>query len=121
MNKKSINFETLKPDNIYETLFDKKEQQEQDKTKRIKQLFNYYPQDSINDDEFNRNEFDPPSEFSSKTSSFICKCTQLKFELDCEPIFAQMALYDLKNRKKISESFHFDLNSEHIKYMLRAH
>jgi hypothetical protein len=61
LNKKSINFETLKPDNIYETLFDKKDQQqEQDKTKRIKQLFNYYPQDSINDDEFNRNVFDPP-------------------------------------------------------------
>jgi hypothetical protein len=60
--KESINFETLKPDNIYETLlFNKKDQQqEQDKTKRIKQLFNYYPQDSINDDEFNRNVFDPP-------------------------------------------------------------
>ena len=129
ISRKSVNFENLKSDRINESIIEKKridveyQQQHGGTTKRMKQLFNYYQdiQSECFEEEFNRTEFDAPNEFSSKTCTFLCKCTQLKFELDCEPIFAQMALYDLKNRKKISETFHFDLNSEHVKYMLRAH
>jgi hypothetical protein len=32
-----------------------------------------------------------------------------------------MALYDAKERKKISENFYFDLNPENMKQMLRQH
>jgi hypothetical protein len=32
-----------------------------------------------------------------------------------------MALYDAKEKKKISENFYFDLNSDSIKHMLATH
>jgi dedicator of cytokinesis protein 6/7/8 len=38
-----------------------------------------------------------------------------------EPIFASMALYDAKEKKKVSENFYFDMNSENIKQMLSSH
>uniref|UniRef100_A0A8C7Z2D4 Dedicator of cytokinesis 8 n=1 Tax=Oryzias sinensis TaxID=183150 RepID=A0A8C7Z2D4_9TELE len=38
-----------------------------------------------------------------------------------EPIFATMALYDLKEKKKISENFYCDLNSEQFKHFLKPH
>lgn len=52
---------------------------------------------------------------------FLIKCLQLKLELEVEPIFASMAIYDAKERKKISENFYFDMNSENIKRMLTSH
>lgn len=52
---------------------------------------------------------------------FLVKCLQLKLELEVEPIFASMAIYDAKERKKISENFYFDMNSENIKRMLTSH
>uniref|UniRef100_A0AAY5EFB3 Dedicator of cytokinesis 8 n=1 Tax=Electrophorus electricus TaxID=8005 RepID=A0AAY5EFB3_ELEEL len=45
----------------------------------------------------------------------------LRFEIEIEPIFATMALYDLKEKKKISENFHCDLNSDQMKSFLRGH
>ncbi|KAM4039640.1 dedicator of cytokinesis protein 6 isoform 7-T7 [Anomaloglossus baeobatrachus] len=50
----------------------------------------------------------------------LVKCISLKFEIEIEPIFCVMALYDAKEKKKISESFHFDLNSDAMKNMLRT-
>ncbi|XP_073510331.1 dedicator of cytokinesis protein 6 isoform X7 [Phyllobates terribilis] len=50
----------------------------------------------------------------------LVKCISLKFEIEIEPIFCVMALYDAKEKKKISESFHFDLNSDPMKNMLRT-
>lgn len=44
-----------------------------------------------------------------------------RLELDIEPIFASMALYDAKERKKISENFYFDMTPEHTKQMLSRH
>lgn len=38
-----------------------------------------------------------------------------------EPIFAVMALYDAKEKKKISETFHLDCNSSDIQHMLDDH
>lgn len=52
---------------------------------------------------------------------FVVKCLQLKLELEVEPIFASMAIYDAKERKKLSENFYFDMNSENIKRMLTSH
>uniref|UniRef100_UPI00398E44B7 dedicator of cytokinesis protein 7-like n=1 Tax=Pristiophorus japonicus TaxID=55135 RepID=UPI00398E44B7 len=37
---------------------------------------------------------------------------ELKFEIEIEPLFLILALYDLKEKKKISENFYLDLNSE---------
>ncbi|EDW04302.1 GH11724 [Drosophila grimshawi] len=49
------------------------------------------------------------------------KCLQLKLELEVEPIFASMAIYDAKERQKISENFYFDMNSDGLKQMLSNH
>lgn len=51
----------------------------------------------------------------------LIKCLQLKLELEVEPIFASMAIYDAKERKKLSENFYFDMNSEPLKRMLTSH
>ncbi|CAG9567548.1 unnamed protein product [Danaus chrysippus] len=48
-------------------------------------------------------------------------CHQLKLELDVEPLFASMALYDAKEKKKLSENFYFNLNSECTRQMLSPH
>ncbi|XP_037960753.1 dedicator of cytokinesis protein 7 [Teleopsis dalmanni] len=49
------------------------------------------------------------------------KCLQLRLELEVEPIFASMAIYDAKEKKKISENFYFDMNSDTLKRMLSTH
>ncbi|XP_066460304.1 dedicator of cytokinesis protein 8 isoform X3 [Eleutherodactylus coqui] len=51
----------------------------------------------------------------------IVKLHTLRFDIDIEPLFATIALYDCKERKKISENFHCDLNSEVFKQYLRTH
>ncbi|KAG8238879.1 hypothetical protein J437_LFUL018440, partial [Ladona fulva] len=51
----------------------------------------------------------------------LVKCLQLKLDLEVEPIFAIMALYDAKEKKKVSENFYFDMNSEAMKRMLGSH
>ncbi|XP_030646757.1 dedicator of cytokinesis protein 7 [Chanos chanos] len=51
----------------------------------------------------------------------MVKCLSLKFEIEIEPIFGTLALYDVKEKKKISENFHFDLNSDQMKGLLRSH
>lgn len=38
-----------------------------------------------------------------------------------EPIFASLAIYDAKEKKKISENFYFDMNPENFKRMLQPH
>ncbi|XP_066529749.1 dedicator of cytokinesis protein 7-like isoform X5 [Hoplias malabaricus] len=51
----------------------------------------------------------------------MVKCLSLKFEIEIEPIFGTLALYDVKEKKKISENFYFDLNSEQMKSLMRPH
>ncbi|XP_072243844.1 dedicator of cytokinesis protein 8 isoform X2 [Leuresthes tenuis] len=51
----------------------------------------------------------------------LIRCQTLKFEIDIEPLFATMALFDLKEKKKISENFYCDLNSEQFKNYLKPH
>ncbi|XP_018426758.1 PREDICTED: dedicator of cytokinesis protein 8 [Nanorana parkeri] len=51
----------------------------------------------------------------------MVKLHTLKLDIDIEPLFVSIALYDCKERKKISESFHCDLNSDAFKIYLRAH
>ncbi|KAF2358297.1 DHR-1 domain [Trinorchestia longiramus] len=49
------------------------------------------------------------------------KCIKLQLELEIEPIFATLALYDLREKKKISENFCFDMNPDPLKKMLTSH
>uniref|UniRef100_A0A3Q3MR76 Dedicator of cytokinesis 8 n=1 Tax=Labrus bergylta TaxID=56723 RepID=A0A3Q3MR76_9LABR len=51
----------------------------------------------------------------------LVRCQAVKFEIDIEPLFATMALYDIKEKKKISENFYCDLNSEQFKNFLKPH
>lgn len=44
-----------------------------------------------------------------------------RLELELEPLFANMCLYDAKERKKISENFYFDLTPESTKKYLSNH
>uniref|UniRef100_A0A8C1XKC8 Dedicator of cytokinesis 6 n=1 Tax=Cyprinus carpio TaxID=7962 RepID=A0A8C1XKC8_CYPCA len=60
-----------------------------------------------------------PKEHSGQR--IMVKCLSLKFEIEIEPIFGTLALYDVREKKKISEDFHFDLNSDQMKSLLRPH
>ncbi|XP_011613887.1 dedicator of cytokinesis protein 8 isoform X1 [Takifugu rubripes] len=51
----------------------------------------------------------------------LIRCQAIKFEIEIEPVFVSMALYDLKEKKKISENFYCDLNTEQLKNFLRPH
>lgn len=51
----------------------------------------------------------------------LVKCLQLKLDLEVEPIFCSMAIYDAKEKKKLSENFYFDLNTDSIRRMLSTH
>ncbi|KAF6093399.1 dedicator of cytokinesis 6 [Phyllostomus discolor] len=62
---------------------------------------------------------DPPHEHFGQR--ILVKCLSLKFEIEIEPIFGILALYDVREKKKISENFYFDLNSDSMKGLLRAH
>ena len=50
----------------------------------------------------------------------LVQCNKLELNLQIEPIFASMAVYDAKERKKISENFYFDMNPEPIRKMLEV-
>ena len=41
--------------------------------------------------------------------------------MEIEPIFASVALYDAKEKKKISENFYFDMIQEPVKKLLEGH
>uniref|UniRef100_A0A158Q851 Dedicator of cytokinesis protein 6 n=1 Tax=Elaeophora elaphi TaxID=1147741 RepID=A0A158Q851_9BILA len=49
------------------------------------------------------------------------KIMQLQLEPSFEPIFGIMVLYDLKERRKISENFYFDLNDDSLRAMISHH
>ncbi|KAL4659152.1 dedicator of cytokinesis protein 7-like isoform X1 [Arapaima gigas] len=66
-----------------------------------------------------RNIPEVPKEHSGQR--IMVKCLSLKFEIEIEPIFGILALYDAKEKKKISENFHFDLNTDQMKGLLRQH
>uniref|UniRef100_A0A674BZP8 Dedicator of cytokinesis 8 n=1 Tax=Salmo trutta TaxID=8032 RepID=A0A674BZP8_SALTR len=51
----------------------------------------------------------------------LIRCQAIRFEIDIEPLFATLALYDLREKKKISENFYCDLNSDQFKGFLKPH
>ncbi|XP_058798618.1 dedicator of cytokinesis protein 7 [Phymastichus coffea] len=87
---------------------------------RQEALFPLYSLPTPSDDEWQEIMLasEPSEPFSHKIH---IKCLQLKLELEVEPIFACMALYDAKEKKKVSENFYVDMNSEALKRMLVGH
>ena len=63
---------------------------------------------------------EPQENFPGK-HRILVQCNKLELSLQVEPIFASMALYDAREKKKISENFYFDLNTEQIRRMLEGY
>ncbi|GAB1302291.1 Dedicator of cytokinesis protein 8 [Apodemus speciosus] len=117
---------SLQPDERLENLLQlvsaedfEKEKEEARKANRPAELFALYP----SMDEEDAVEIRPVPECPKEHlgNRILVKLLTLKFEIEIEPLFASIALYDVKERKKISENFHCDLNSDQFKGFLRAH
>ena len=59
------------------------------------------------------------SQHSDVLTHIILNFNWYRFDLCVEPVFAVMALYDAKEKKKISESFHLDCNTSDIQQKWR--
>ncbi|CAF0791221.1 unnamed protein product [Rotaria sordida] len=83
---------------------------------RYSKLFSSYPPQADTD----CIEYRPPAEPLQPYTTFKLqvKCLDFRFEPEIEPMFITLALYDYKERKKISENFHYDLNSDALKQMI---
>ncbi|RXN18411.1 dedicator of cytokinesis 8 isoform X1 [Labeo rohita] len=121
-----FNLRALQPDRRVESLlrFSSPEEldrfnQEARNSNRYGELFGLYPPMDEEDAIAIRPIPDCPKEHFGQR--ILVRCQTIKFEIEIEPLFATMALYDLKEKKKISENFHFDLNSDQMKGFLRAH
>ncbi|KAM8760403.1 dedicator of cytokinesis protein 8 isoform 1-T1 [Acanthopagrus schlegelii] len=86
---------------------------------RHPELFALYPPADEEDAVEIRPIPDCPKEHTG--DRILIRCQAIKFEIEIEPLFATMALYDLKEKKKISENFYCDLNSEQYKNFLKPH
>ncbi|XP_027695364.1 dedicator of cytokinesis protein 8 isoform X1 [Vombatus ursinus] len=96
-----------------------RQNEEARRTNRQAELFALYPSVEEEDAVEIRPRPDCPKEHLG--NRILVKLQSLKFEIEIEPLFASIALYDVKERKKISENFHCDLNSDQFKGFLRAH
>uniref|UniRef100_A0A8C2Q689 Dedicator of cytokinesis 8 n=1 Tax=Cyprinus carpio TaxID=7962 RepID=A0A8C2Q689_CYPCA len=121
-----FNLRALQPDRRVESLlrFSSPEEldrfnQEARNSNRYGELFGLYPPIDEEDAVAIRPIPDCPKEHFGQR--ILVRCQTIKFEIDIEPFFATMALYDLKEKKKISENFHLDMNSDQMKGFLRAH
>lgn len=79
-------------------------------------LFGLYPLLGSEEALENRTPSLPPME--NESLRLLIKISELRFDLEFEPIFASMALYDARERRKISESSHLDCNPSEINHML---
>ncbi|XP_028405418.1 dedicator of cytokinesis protein 7-like [Dendronephthya gigantea] len=82
---------------------------------RINTLMSVCPDEP---DDATERRIPPPIPQEHFGQRILVKCLALKLELDIEPIFASMALYDGRVKKKISENFYFDMNTDEYKKML---
>ncbi|OTF77624.1 dedicator of cytokinesis protein 7-like protein, partial [Euroglyphus maynei] len=96
--------------------------QQQDDNKNALPLFCLYRLQQQSDDIEQRPSISPPSDVPRYR--FLLKCLSLEMDLEIEPLFASIAIYDSKARKKMTETFHFDLNSgrlKSMKHLLKPH
>ena len=82
-------------------------------------IFGLYPTPSDSEMIERRLMADEPME-SIKHRIYV-QCNKLELSLQIEPIFASMALYDAKEKRKVSENFYFDLNPDNLRGMLQIH
>ncbi|XP_039628587.1 dedicator of cytokinesis protein 7-like isoform X6 [Polypterus senegalus] len=113
-------------DNLLPSLLDRtavddidRRNQEQRKDSRLPELLCLFP--APDEDEAIERCTIPEVPKEHLGQRIMVKCLSLKFEIEIEPIFGSLALYDVKEKKKISETFYFDLNSDQMKTMLRPH
>ncbi|XP_027889254.1 dedicator of cytokinesis protein 8 isoform X1 [Xiphophorus couchianus] len=121
-----FNLRSLAPDQRVEGLLAFSSHEELDRlhqearhAKRHPEVFALYPPPDEDDAVEIRPIPDCPKEHTGER--ILIRCQAMKFEIDIEPIFATMALYDLKEKKKISENFYCDLNSEQFRNFLKPH
>ncbi|XP_036899455.1 dedicator of cytokinesis protein 7 isoform X6 [Sturnira hondurensis] len=114
------------PDALLPNLLDRtpneeidRQNDDQRKSNRHKELFALHPSPDEEEPIERLSVPEVPKEHFGQR--LLVKCLSLKFEIEIEPIFASLALYDVKEKKKISENFYFDLNSEQMKGVLRPH
>ncbi|XP_029084059.1 dedicator of cytokinesis protein 7 isoform X7 [Monodon monoceros] len=114
------------PDALLPNLLDRtpneeidRQNDDQRKANRHKELFALHPSPDEEEPIERLSVPEVPKEHFGQR--LLVKCLSLKFEIEIEPIFASLALYDVKEKKKISENFYFDLNSEQMKGLLRPH
>ncbi|KAL1514145.1 hypothetical protein ABEB36_003452 [Hypothenemus hampei] len=89
---------------------------------RQEALFSLTPNDLQNDEQERVEKRLPaPVPCEHLGHRVLVKCLQLTTDIEIEPLFASMALYDSKERKKVSETFYFDMNPEGLKRMLGGH
>uniref|UniRef100_A0A4W3I227 Dedicator of cytokinesis 8 n=1 Tax=Callorhinchus milii TaxID=7868 RepID=A0A4W3I227_CALMI len=105
--------QTLNPEEL------DKQNEEARKADRQMELFALFPSAEEEDAVEIRPAPDCPKEHLGYR--ILVKCQTIKFEIEVEPMFASLALYDLKEKKKISENFYCDLNTDQIKAFLRPH
>ncbi|XP_052826042.1 dedicator of cytokinesis protein 7 isoform X2 [Octopus bimaculoides] len=86
---------------------------------RQNSLFSLYP--SQDEDELTARRMIPEIPREHFGHRILIKVFQMKLELDIEPIFVSLALYDAKEKKKISENFYFDMNTESTNRMINMH
>ncbi|KAJ7422861.1 hypothetical protein BTVI_12105 [Pitangus sulphuratus] len=96
-----------------------RQNEEARRTNRHPELLALYPSVDEEDAVEIRPVPDRPKEHLG--NRILVKLQTLKFDIEIEPLFACIALYDIKERKKISENFHCDLNSDSLRGFLRSH
>uniref|UniRef100_A0A663N894 Dedicator of cytokinesis C/D N-terminal domain-containing protein n=1 Tax=Athene cunicularia TaxID=194338 RepID=A0A663N894_ATHCN len=96
-----------------------RQNEEARRTNRHAELLSLYPSVDEDDAVEIRPVPDRPKEHLG--NRILVKLQTLKFDIEIEPLFACIALYDIKERKKISENFHCDLNPDLLRGFLRSH
>uniref|UniRef100_A0A663FIS2 Dedicator of cytokinesis 8 n=1 Tax=Aquila chrysaetos chrysaetos TaxID=223781 RepID=A0A663FIS2_AQUCH len=96
-----------------------RQNEEARRTNRHAELLALYPSVDEEDAVEIRPVPDRPNEHLG--NRILVKLQTLKFDIEIEPLFACIALYDIKERKKISENFHCDLNPDSLRGFLRSH
>lgn len=87
--------------------------------KRQPAIFSLYPSQDEEDQVERRLIPDIPRDLTGHR--IFVRVLTLKLDLEIEPVFASMALYDVKEKKRVSENFYFDCNGEHTKKMIDMH
>uniref|UniRef100_A0AC35U1K6 C2 DOCK-type domain-containing protein n=1 Tax=Rhabditophanes sp. KR3021 TaxID=114890 RepID=A0AC35U1K6_9BILA len=91
---------------------------------KLPNLVSLLPISEEDKNEFNIEHRNIPNTSSCATSDLkpflLFKVQELSFDpADLEPIFASITLFDLKEKRRLSESFYFDFNATHLNAMIQ--